>query len=236
MTAGGNSSAYQKGINSIKTAVFGVGIVLLAWVFVSELLNVLAGNGLTVPWYEISCESAPQEFGSDWSAFKASGGSFSYPSTQTSYEAPESTSETCKNIESMANYYNVPPTKTIAPELSSMISCIESKLGSSGKLNLLDTGQIYTYENDNPKCNFTRGLSVCGIGSCAHKAYSCHYGGVNGSSGALGVDFNAKGGEEKALYNAIKAIYDSGSCSGMSSPIYESTHTHISHSSCKSSY
>jgi len=236
MTAGGNVSAFEKGKKSIYTALKGLVIILVGWVFVTEFISILAGNGLTVPWYQIPCDTAAQQFDSEWSAYTSSGGTFSYPTTNTPYIAPSSSSETCKSNESMANYYGVPSTPQNDPNLSSMVNCITSNLAANGKSGLLDTGQIYTYENDNKKCNFTRGLSVCSIGSCAHKAYSCHYGGVNGSKGALGVDFNAKGGQEQALYNAIKAIYDSGSCSGMSSPIYESTHTHVSHSSCSSKY
>lgn len=236
MTAGGNSGAFEKGKKSIYTSLKGLVIILVGWVFVTELLSILVGNGLTVPWYEIPCDTAAQEFDSDWSVFTSSGGSFSYPTTETPYTPPASDSDYCKTNESMANYYGVPSTPQNDPQLSSMIDCIKSELRDNGKYNLLDTGQIYTYENDNKKCNFTRGLSVCGIGSCAHKGYSCHYGGVNGKSGALGVDFNAVSGQEQALYNALKVIYTSNSCSGMSSPIYESTHTHISHSSCNSRY
>lgn len=62
MISGGNSSKYEAGKSSVTIALTGMVIVLLAWVFIHQLLFILAGNSLFQgnfsdwTWNEIPCE------------------------------------------------------------------------------------------------------------------------------------------------------------------------------------
>lgn len=123
----------------------------------------------------------------------------------------------------LAQKYSVPYPKQNAPELTQLISCVNAKLSE-----MIDQNQIYTYERTNDLCNYTRGESVCG--SCAHKVYSCHYGGKDGNQGALGVDFNAKAPTTETQLNAkleeLKTTCNFGYIG------FETDHTHISSQGC----
>ena len=123
----------------------------------------------------------------------------------------------------LAQKYGVPYERQNAPELDELISCVNSKLS-----NMIDQNQIYTYERTNDLCNYTRGNPVCG--PCAHYVNSCHYGGSNGTQGALGVDFNAKAPYTETQLNTelekIKATCNFGFIE------LETSHTHISSMGC----
>ncbi len=129
----------------------------------------------------------------------------------------------CSNPAGLAAQYNTAfPYNQNAPELNQLISCVNSRLSQ-----FVDQSQIYTYENDNELCNYTRGQEVCGF--CAHRVNSCHYGGPNGSNGALAVDFNANGISEQELFNRLKAIEN---VCGFGFILFEDSHTHVSTPSC----
>ena len=65
-------------------------------------------------------------------------------------------------------------------------------------------GSLYTYDNSNELCNYTRNSGQCSL-TCSHSRNSCHYGGSSGSQGALAVDF----GNES---NGDAIIQAAGSC------------------------
>jgi len=62
MTAGGNSAKYEAGKSSVTISLTGIVIVLISWVFIHQLLFILAGNRLFQGnfsnwiWNEIPCE------------------------------------------------------------------------------------------------------------------------------------------------------------------------------------
>ena len=129
----------------------------------------------------------------------------------------------CNNPQALAQQYNVPYPRTNVPELNTLISCANSRIGS-----MIDQNQIYTYEQSNDLCNYTRGNSVCG--TCQHRVNSCHYGGQAGTAGSLGVDFNAASGTtENQLYTALQNI--STTCN-FGNILFETNHTHVSTQSC----
>lgn len=57
MTAGGSAERVKKGRDTIKTAVIGLAILFLSWIFVDILIRILGGSsqpsGFNAPWYEI---------------------------------------------------------------------------------------------------------------------------------------------------------------------------------------
>ncbi|HEY4500041.1 MAG TPA: hypothetical protein VJH70_02905 [Candidatus Paceibacterota bacterium] len=55
MTAGGSPGQFSKGTTIIYTVLTGIGILLLAWVFIGTLLQVLTGSPSKLPWSEIQC-------------------------------------------------------------------------------------------------------------------------------------------------------------------------------------
>jgi len=55
MIAGGDEGKIKTARKVITNAVYGILIVLLAWVVLTELLSILSGGGLANPWYEIEC-------------------------------------------------------------------------------------------------------------------------------------------------------------------------------------
>jgi hypothetical protein len=74
--------------------------------------------------------------------------------------------------------------------LTDLMSCIE-KDRIVKALAILNKSGKFTYENNNPLCNLTRGFTLCG--KCAHSQNSCHYGGKTGNQGAMAVDYNWNG-------------------------------------------
>ena len=55
MTARGSPEQLNKGKTIIYTALTGIGILLLAWVFIGTLIQVLTGSPSKLPWSEIQC-------------------------------------------------------------------------------------------------------------------------------------------------------------------------------------
>jgi len=55
MTSGGNSQNFEKGKKAITTSLYGIVIVFVSWVLITEVLSILSGNGPIAPWSEISC-------------------------------------------------------------------------------------------------------------------------------------------------------------------------------------
>lgn len=119
-----------------------------------------------------------------------------------------------------------------APELDSLIECV---LDFPQAANLIDAGQIFTYEQSNQLCNYTRGNEICG--ACAHTVNSCHYGGSNGRRGSLAVDFNALNPSENgelllnSHLNNIRAACNFGGIR-FEQTSANSWHTHVSTQSC----
>ena len=68
MTSGGNKNQFEKGKKTLLTALTGLLIVLVAWVFIHTILRVLAGDNLyqgsfqNWVWSEIPCHIDPANF------------------------------------------------------------------------------------------------------------------------------------------------------------------------------
>lgn len=219
--SGGDESKYKSAKKSIFTAVIGLLIILVSWVFVTELLSVLSGEGATpTPWNQIECRLPSVSTSASTSGGGAStGGFYSY--------SPSPPGSTCADDRQLANFYNVSYPFIESSEITQIKRCVIT----NAPVGLLDLGQVYTIEQTNPKCNLTRGTAVCGIISCQHSINSCHYGGVSGTQG-LAVDFNAASGHsEQELNQVIKSLASTCGFSA-SDVINEGNHTHISAPSC----
>ncbi len=137
------------------------------------------------------------------------------------------------NDADLADYYNVPFPAQNSPATISLINCVNTNIPNSA---MIDAGQIYTYQLDPEKINYTRGNRVCGLDvACStadcHAVNSCHYGGHTGTQGAEAVDFNAAVGfTEAALFEEIKKlVFPGGACYGQAKyVILEGDHTHMS--------
>jgi uncharacterized membrane protein YheB (UPF0754 family) len=103
---------------------------------------------------------------------------------------PKDQSKLCLLPKELAKCNDTPFPPKRAPELDDFLKCVEQQTGvplpQEGDSNPY-YGSLFTYEHNNPLCNYSRGRRVCG--KCEHTVYSCHYGGETGKDGALAVDF-----------------------------------------------
>lgn len=136
----------------------------------------------------------------------------------------------CNNPQQLAQQNNVPYPAKNAPETDTLLNCVKAKLTGQ------NLGEISTFDKSHDICNYIRGKNTCG--SCSHSPNSCHYGGSNGSTGSLAIDFgnekigdtiiqavNQCGGAKSARCEDNRAITVACSSSG-------ATHVHASLSSC----
>lgn len=154
------------------------------------------------------------------------------PRTEPGPIQPPPPTTNCNNPQALAASYGTAYPYGKAPELDDLIECVYDFPQAA---NLIDTEQVYTYEQTNTKCNYTRGDPVCG--TCAHDQNSCHYGGSSGGTGALAVDFNAIDSSEsgelllKSYLETLRSTCNFGNIRfEQTSPT--SWHTHISTQSC----
>ncbi len=182
--------------------ILGLLVLSLAWLATNTLLKSFARDDISDKWWELQCKAV----------------------VRTPFPTPsEPPTGTCTDLPALAATNNVPFPKRNSPALEQLIQCVQS---NPSVASLLDTQQIYTFERSRDACNYTRGQSTCG--SCAHSAFSCHYGGRTGTQGSEGVDFNSTGSEQE-LFNRINALR---SQCGFGFIQFESDHTHVSTQAC----
>ena len=184
----------------------GIGLVLIILVFVIALtpfialcnLDGIAGAGTTVAkWTGILPSSVCD-------AFSISKGG------NTVESIVPTTSEVCSDpgfLEELAVQNNTPITPQNDPETVALLNCIASAEDHASAIGgfaqndeqYLSSGgyNIYTFDNDHPTCNITRGDPICDpTGICSHAINSCHYGGskeFGGRQGALAIDYAVTG-------------------------------------------
>jgi len=125
-------------------------------------------------------------------------GGFGFPTP-----TPTPVSNDCSNPQALAAQYNEAYPYRDSPELDQLIACIGGKLSQQG-ISLQQLGSLFTFEQSNTLCNYTRGNAVCG--SCSYVVNSCHYGGVTGNTGARAVDI----GNEVYSRQLIQAANECG--------------------------
>ncbi len=148
----------------------------------------------------------------------------------------------CSDLGAMAASMRVPYPVAVDQDVWKLVNCITGKVKGNAAVKTL--GSIFTADLSNTSCNYTRGNPVCTPGKgCSHSAYSCHYGGRTGTSGALAVDFGMQGGsapvtpaEEQAMRAAAQACSPGSkflkerTCDARTGTCYE--HIHISLAKC----
>lgn len=184
----GDAGMYGSGKTMLTNTLYGVAIILLSWVVTNFVIKSLANGNEYDAWYEFSCPAFLQTSGS--SEIKAAPAvAPARPGNEPAPELVAALKEACEG-ESLSKEYNTPAGATAeSPALQQVITCIlADPIVTALSVPRKD---LYTYERDNPECNLTRGMRVCGM--CAHSRYSCHYGGRTGILGAQAVDFNWNG-------------------------------------------
>lgn len=211
--SGGNPEAKKSAKSKLTNSLIGLVIVLASFLIVDTLMRALlsgeegeiSGYG---PWSQVQCgaQSAVETIAQD------AGG----------VAIPPPAGVDCSDVAGLITRFSGSPIGKVDSELTALISCYRADPAINAGL---DTGQIYTVDRSYPICAATNGNPVCG--SCSHSANSCHYGRGSGA-GARGVDFNARGISEAALFDLIRARQPV--CGGRL--LQESNHTHISLNSC----
>ena len=150
----------------------------------------------------------------------------------------------CSDIVAMAAQMQVPYPAVKDKALDELIYCISGKVKGNAAVKTL--GSIFTVDLSNTSCNYTRGNPMCTPGKgCSHAAYSCHYGGKTGTTGAQAVDFGLQAGgipitsgEEQAIRQAAQAcdpgakVLKERNCDPRTGICYE--HMHVSLAKCDS--
>jgi len=55
MVAGGDEAKVKAGREKVTTAIYGIVIVLIAWLFIGTVLQILTGSSSVLPWNKIQC-------------------------------------------------------------------------------------------------------------------------------------------------------------------------------------
>lgn len=231
---GANPGLQATGKAIFKTTTWGVIIIFGAWMLTNTVMRSLAGDSIdrNAPWYVIQCvnpAAAPPPSTQTYNCSSqnvcvaVAGGPYNNPNCDGRCPA---TGDACDRPQVLAQQHNnARYPRGNAPELDQLISCVMSNRDIA---TFIDQNQIFTFERDREICNYTRADSHC-TSACAHRRNSCHYGGASGTTGAQGVDFNARGISERALYDMLRALESQCNFGPI---IFETDHTHISTRSC----
>lgn len=191
---------------------------------IAELIQVAKNQGLAVRNEYPDCGGQHIEFneGSGHLHLSISGGG--------GQSSTSGGSASCNDPQALAAQNNEPYPRKKSAELDTLISCIKGKLPGQ------DLGSVFTYENTNQLCNYTRGDTMCG--ACQHAKNSCHYGGHAGTDGAMAVDFGNEVIGDKIIDAALnqcgakaaRCEDDNGNPVSCSAP--SATHVHANSESC----
>lgn len=92
-------------------------------------------------------------------------------------------------------------------DLKNLTDCVRGRVPNAGS--------VFTFEQDNNFCNASRGddqyEGTCG--RCAHSENSCHYGGSNGRTGSLAVDFGGNSGRGNEGVIGAQILQEVQACS-----------------------
>jgi hypothetical protein len=193
---GANPSMLVQGKKLATNTALGIIVILLAWLATNFLIKNIATGNTSNKWFEFTCP--------DFLASITAGDILPPPVTPIPLEsaAPASyrtdvSKLPASDLQMLAEQNHTKYPYGNSPDLVGLVNCLYAdpvvaalalpKPDMTG--NALQSG-IYTYENDNVACNYTRGKSI-GPG-CQHSVNSCHYGGEKGTGGAEAVDMNAK--------------------------------------------
>lgn len=190
---GANVNMAARARTVMTNTVYGVTIILLAWLIVVQLIKTVAPGSAADRWYEFNCPAFFQTDG------RIAG--TEPPELPKQPGDPGAISE----LPSVVTTGACEPANIAAITGANSSLTKESQAMMELKTCLMQdpvvaqmTLVIFTYERDNPICNVTRGNNnlarACTRKTCAHgrRGTSCHYGGNSGSDGAEAGDWNVK--------------------------------------------
>jgi len=108
----------------------------------------------------------------------------------------------CTNPQILAEQSRVTYPVRNDPDLDRLVSCIQADVPNAGS--------VFTADESNEICNYTRGAETCG--QCSHSVNSCHYGGTNGA-GSMAVDFGGGPGAGNEGLIGTQVLQAALSCS-----------------------
>lgn len=174
--------------------VYGVAIVLAAWLGTNFLLKGIGAGDVATHWYEFECPTFLASINSGTDIPTRAEPAVAQPEPVTVLTG----NLTPADLQGIAQAHHVPYPRQNSSDLQTLMTCIYNDpiIKAIAKPMPPLTGGvrqagIYTYDNDNDYCNYTRGVPAAG-GACSHSQKSCHYGGIAVRNGAEAVDMNAR--------------------------------------------
>jgi hypothetical protein len=187
LISAGNRRRILQARRVLTNTVYGVAIILIAWLVVVQLIKIVAPGSAADRWYEFSCPEYLQA-ASDIPVVAP----IRVVAEGAGAIAQLPPSISCDDYATIANIYKGQQSPTLeSPELLALIGCLERDPVVNA---LSDKDNQWTYDENYPICNATRGYRTSCSYKCSHTVNSCHYGGRTGTTGAQAVDFNAKNG------------------------------------------
>jgi len=142
LMGGANPGLISKGKSIFWNTAIGVAIILASWLITNSIIRSLAADNIAPEWWKFQCSVVV---------------TVSPSPTPTGTVTPTPTGNLCSQPAQLAASNNEPYPRRNAPELNSLISCVNSRISG-----LIDQNQIFTYEQTNDLCNYTRGQRTCG--------------------------------------------------------------------------
>jgi len=188
---GANVSMAARAKTVMTNTVYGVTIILLAWIIVVQLIKTIAPGSDADQWYEFSC---PEFFRIDG---RIAGGEPPEPPLVSGDAIGELPTVVSTGACEPANISAITGASSDLEKESEAMTTMKQCFSDDPVIAQI-TVVVFTYERDNPICNVTRGNNnisrACSSKTCAHgrRGTSCHYGGKAGSDGAEAGDWNIK--------------------------------------------
>jgi hypothetical protein len=239
-----NPSKISEGFNLMKTTAIGLLLIFGAYMFTNFIIRLLgdAGGVSFENWNTIQCTNPTATSipigggGGPLPTFTGGGG-------RGGGGGGSGTFEDCTDPAGVAKYNNEPYPPKNDPGLNTLISCITDNMSKLDPGTGL--GEQSSFDKKYEVCNYTRGATTCSS-SCSHSVKSCHYGGQNGSTGAMAVDFGHNGWSSQSVGQEI--VNAANQCPGTQDARCEDnlgqrlnctdpgvTHVHVTEKGCNSS-
>ncbi len=207
-------SGKEEGRERVTQAIVGLLLALGAWLILytinPDILSLRFGLG--------SVSITTEESGSEHDSTSAgsSGGAITNP--------------LCSDLSALAAQNHVPYPKKNSVELGKLIACVTLTVPEN-------QSTIFTSDNSHDVCNYTRGDDTSSdrcSNVCSHTQNSCHYGGHNGTDGAMAADMH-NANMQKLKDTALTCGAKSARCennSGVTVDCSAATHVHMNSKDC----
>lgn len=251
---GANPTLLSQAKKVMFNTLLGVAIVLLSWLGTNTLIKTLASGSTGDRWFEFSCPAFLTEIqikDTTLPPVVPGPGPVITPSDFTGGGPVTKPVADTALAQKIAQLTGAHYPRQDSSALVSLRSCL---LADPIVNAMTNKGALYSFEQSNEYCNYTRGHYVSGVCPVAqHAADSCHYGGKTGTDGAEAVDFNAVGGyinyppgkvdkdgklvlvkaDTEALFCQMqRVLITSNKCGTFKFLNWEGNHIHVSTNKC----